>query len=220
MNEIILLGQIAIVTGACFGAARYGKEALVSLIALQAVIANLLVLKQVHLFGLHVTCSDAFAVGTILALNLLQDRFGREASQKATWIAFGSMLFFAVVTQIHLLYTPSQTDTMQVHYLALLNPAPRLFAASLAAFFIVLQVDIRLYGWLKFKFPDWTFTARSVLSLLFTQALDTALFSVLGLWGLVDSIWNIFIFSYFMKVLVIGVSALLPTCAAFIHMRK
>ncbi len=220
MNELILLAQISIVTGVCFAAARYGKEALVSLIALQAIIANLLVLKQVYLFGLHVTCSDAFAVGSILALNLLQEKFGREASQKATWISFGAMLFFAASTQIHLLYAPSSTDTMHQHYTELLSPAPRLFWASLTAFFIVQQVDVRLYAFLKQRLPAYSFTRRSVMSLLATQALDTALFSTLGLWGLVSSVWDIFIFSYLMKVLVIAVSALLPTCIAFIRMRK
>lgn len=220
MNELILLLQIILITGICFGAARFGKEALIALIALQAIIANLLVLKQVYLFGLHVTCSDAFAVGSILALNLLQEKFGREASQKATWISFGAMLFFALSTQIHLLYTPSPTDTMHQHYAELLSPAPRLFWASLTSFFIVQQVDVRLYAWLKQKLPNWGFSSRSVTSLLITQALDTALFSTLGLWGLVDSVWHIFIFSYFMKVLLVAFTAILPTCLKLARVRK
>lgn len=204
MNELILFIQIALVVGTSVLAARVSKEALFVLISLQAVIANLLVLKQVYLFGLHVTCSDAFAIGSILSLNLLQERFGREESPKATWLCFGSMLFFALSTQIHLLYTPSPTDTMHVHYAELLSPAPRLFLASIASFFLVQQFDIRFYAFLKNRLSNWRWGARSTISLLASQFLDTFLFSTLGLWGLVDSLPQIFLFSYLMKVLIIA----------------
>ncbi|MES2504327.1 MAG: queuosine precursor transporter [Myxococcota bacterium] len=210
MNEIILLGQIGTVVAACLFAAKLGKEALFIIISLQAIIANLLVLKQTYLFGLHVTCSDAFAVGSILSLNLLQEKFGAKESKLATWLCFGSMLFFALCTQIHLLYTPSPTDTMHPHYAELLNPAPRLFWASLTSFFLVQQFDVRFYGFLKRKLPTWRFGVRSTISLLLSQLLDTFLFSTLGLWGLVDSLPQIFIFSYLMKVIVIAIMGITP----------
>lgn len=205
MNEFILLIQTALISGVCLLAARVSKEALVVLICLQAVLANLLVLKQVYLFGLHVTCSDAFAIGSILSLNLLQERFGKEASQKAIYLCFGSMLFFAISTQIHLFYTPSDLDTMHEHYARLLNPAPRLLIASILSFFLVQQFDVRLYAGLKNKLSNWRWSSRSTLALLASQFLDTLLFSTLGLWGLVDSLPQIFLFSYLMKVLIIGV---------------
>ena len=205
MNELILLVQITLVASVCLFAARVSKEALFVLISLQAVIANLLVLKQVYLFGLHVTCSDAFAIGSILSLNLLQERFGQEESRRATWLCFGSMLFFALSTQIHLFYTPSNLDTMHGHYAQLLSPAPRLFAASILSFFIVQQFDVRFYALLKNKLSSWRWGSRNILALLVSQFLDTFLFSTLGLWGLVDSLPEIFLFSYLMKVLIIGV---------------
>jgi uncharacterized integral membrane protein (TIGR00697 family) len=204
VNELILLSQIALVVGTSVLAARVSKEALFILISLQAVIANLLVLKQVYLFGLHVTCSDAFAIGSILSLNLLQERFGREESQRATWLCFGSMLFFALSTQIHLLYAPSELDTTHGHYVELLQPAPRLFLASITSFFLVQQFDVRFYAFLKENLSAWRWGARSTISLLVSQFLDTALFSTLGLWGLVDSLPQIFLFSYLMKVLIIA----------------
>lgn len=205
MNELILLLQIALVVGASVLAARVSKEALFVLISLQAIIANLLVLKQVYLFGLHVTCSDAFAIGSILSLNLLQERFGREESQRATWLCFASMLFFALSTQIHLLYSPSEFDRMHSHYYELLMPAPRLFLASLASFFIVQQFDIRFYSFLRKKWGHWRWGVRSTLSLLVSQFLDTWLFTMLGLYGMVDSVPQILAFSYLMKVLIIAV---------------
>ncbi|MBH1988599.1 MAG: queuosine precursor transporter [Myxococcaceae bacterium] len=205
MNEFVLLLQVAWVVGASIWAAGIGREALLVLISLQAIMANLLVLKQVYLFGLHVTCSDAFAIGSIFSLNLLQERFGLEESKRATWLCFGSMLFFALSTQIHLLYMPSKLDHMHPHYYALLMPAPRLFLASLTSFFVVQQLDIRFYQFLRQRWGHWRWGVRSTLSLLVSQLLDTCLFTLLGLYGSVDSLPQILLFSYLTKVLMIGV---------------
>ena len=74
MNESIFLFHVITILVFTLIAFRLGKTALGSWICIQALCANLLVLKQVVLFGLHVTCSDVFAIGGILRLNLLQER--------------------------------------------------------------------------------------------------------------------------------------------------
>ncbi len=71
LNELIFLSYICVVSGASLIALALGKEALIALICLQAVLVNFFVTKQITLFGLTATASDALAVGTTLALNLL-----------------------------------------------------------------------------------------------------------------------------------------------------
>jgi uncharacterized integral membrane protein (TIGR00697 family) len=61
--------------------------------ALLAVIANLFVLKQTVLFGLHVTCSDVYVIGSMLSLNLLQEHYGQREGQRAIWITFLAMVY-------------------------------------------------------------------------------------------------------------------------------
>ena len=63
MNELIFLFHILLVLSFVLGALRLGKNALLSLLALQAILANLFVVKQISLFGFAVTCSDVFAIG-------------------------------------------------------------------------------------------------------------------------------------------------------------
>lgn len=207
MNEILFFAHILVVFGFALIALKLGKEALTAWISLQAVLANLFVLKQMTFFGFHITCSDVFAIGSILGLNLLREYFGKESALKALWICFSSMIFFVAMSQFHLFYNPSSFDTTQEAYLTILAPAPRLLLASLAVFFIVQQIDLYLFGALKQKLTNLPLVARNALSLTSSQLLDTVLFSFLGLWGLVSSLWDIIIVSFLVKLIIIACSS-------------
>ncbi len=203
MNELIFVVHILLVVVLSFGALRLGQQALIVMAALMAVLANFFVLKQMLLFGWNITCSDVFAVGITLNLNLLQEYFGKESARQTIWLCFFSMLFFGLMSQLHLMYSPSLEDSSHLHYLALLSPTPRLLIASLISFFLVQQVDIRFFALLKDKFPRWSWNKRNLIALFNSQLLDTLLFSVLGLYGLVSSILDIIIFSFLIKMVII-----------------
>ncbi len=203
MNEILFLLHILLVVSFALGALRLGKEALFAFVCLSAMLANLLVLKQMRLFGLSITCTDVFAIGSILGLNLLQEYFGKESSSKAAWVCFFMMTFFALMSQIHLAYTPSYTDTAHSSYFHLLSPTPRLLLASLTVFFLVQQFDIRFYSFLKQKLFKLPLMLRNGISLILSQFLDTALFTFIGLFGLVDSLVDIMLFSFIVKLFII-----------------
>ena len=81
MNELIFFAHVLISVALMLGALRFGRVVLVAAICLQEVLANLFVLKQVTLFGLEVTCSDAYAIGSIIGLNLLQEFYGKERAR-------------------------------------------------------------------------------------------------------------------------------------------
>ena len=160
MNEALFIIQIVVIVGFAWGALKLGKETLVAWVAVQALIANLFVLKQITLIGLDVTASDAFAIGSLLGLNFLQEYFGQEEAKKATWICFFFMIFFALAAQIHLLFQPSPFDTSHSAFSTLLIPAPRIFIASLSVYFLIQQLDIRLFRFLKTRWPQLNFAFR------------------------------------------------------------
>jgi queuosine precursor transporter len=203
MNEGIFLVQVLAIAAFSLGALKLGKEALTAWIVLQAIIANLFVLKQIVLFGLEVTASDAFVIGSLLGLSFLQEYFGAKEAKKATWICFFGMIFFACISQLHLLYHPSPSDNSQTAFLAILTPTLRLLIASLSVFFVVQQVDIRFFAFLKTLFPLVSFPFRTMIALIFSQLLDTVLFSFAGLYGIVASLFNIILMSFAIKLLVI-----------------
>lgn len=204
MNETLFILHACLVAGFALGALRLGKEALVAWIAMQAILANLFVIKQVELFGLPVTSSDVFTIGGVWGLNLLQEYFGKDSARKAIIVAFAAMFFFALMAQIHLLYLPSAFDGTQGSFSTILSANPRIMAASFTAFYIVQRWDVWFYGQLKARCAHWPMSVRNGLSLLIAQLFDTLLFSFLGLYGIVTSLTTIIIFSYCIKVLVIA----------------
>ena len=189
------------------GALRLGKGALQALIAGQVVLANLFVSKQMGLFGFSVTCSDVYAIGAILGLNLLQEYWGREEANKTVGISFLCLIFFTAMSQIHLLYAPIPEDVTHQAFSAILSSTPRIAIASIAVYYIVQKLDVSFFGWLKNAFQGGYFPLRVGISLVLTQLLDTVLFSFLGLYGLVASIFDIIVVSFFVKCLIIGCSS-------------
>jgi hypothetical protein len=221
MNEILFLFHVIAVIAFGFGALKMGKTALCSWIALQAVLANLFVIKQICFFGFHVTCSDVFAVGCIFGLNLLREYFGQDAAKKALWMCFFAMVFFVVMAQIHLFYLSSPFDTSQPAFEAILSSSPRLLAASLVVSVFVQQIDLRLFGMLKEKFQILPLSLRNAFSVSTTQFLDTFLFSILGLWGLVAHLSDIILISFLIKLLVIALmSPLMHFSKRFVGQEK
>jgi uncharacterized integral membrane protein (TIGR00697 family) len=204
MNEILFFTQTIIIIGFAIGALKLGKSALTTWVAVQALIANLFVLKQINLFGFHVTASDAYVIGSLLGLNFLQEYFSQDDAKKATWICFFFMLFFAIVSQVHLLYQPSIHDTTQTSFVAILSQSPRLIFASMFVFFVVQQIDIRFFAFLKNMFPQLNFTTRTSISLVVSQFLDTILFSFIGMYGLLASITDVILISFAIKLMVIA----------------
>lgn len=212
-NELLFFTQILALIAFTYGALRYGSLGLTVLIALETVFANLFVVKQMVLFGLDVTCSDAFAVGSLLALNLLREFYGADAAARAIRISFVGMLFFVAMSQIHLLYLPSAADGTQSGFLSIFSSTPRIVFASIAVYYFVQLLDVRFFGWMKERMEGRRFPIRLAIALFVSQLIDTLLFSVLGLYGIVASLFDIIVVSLVVKWVAIGCSAPLAVFA-------
>ena len=215
MNELLFFLHLFIVMLFVLISLKLGKEALIASIAMQAILANLFVIKQISWFGCDITCSDVFAIGSIFSLNLLREYFGLELAKKAIWVSFFAMIFFTLMSQIHLFYLPSIFDTTHTAFLQILTPTPRLLLASLITFLIVQQLDLRLFGFLKkqLSIPFWM---RNAVCVTITQLLDTVLFSFLGLFSLVACLTDIILVSYFVKIVIITLLAPLTACVKWL----
>jgi uncharacterized integral membrane protein (TIGR00697 family) len=203
MNELLFLAHLFAIAVFVLVTSRMGKAALICLAVLQAILANLFVVKQTILFGLSVTCSDVFAIGGIWTLNLLQEFWGKEAVQTAIKISFLSLVFFTLMAQIHLLYMPSAFDETDASFHTIFSSGPRIVLASIAVCYIVQKIDVQLFGWLQKLFKGSKLPIRIGLSLILTQFIDTVLFSVVGLWGLMASLFDVIFMSFLMKTIII-----------------
>jgi len=203
INELLFISQAAFIGITLLIALRIGKEALIAVIAVQAVLMNLFVVKQIGLLGFNATAADAYTIGCMLGLNLLQEYYGKAAAILAVWISFFVAAIFAISAYLHLLYIPFTQDGIHEAYIAILSATPRIVAASLFTYFIVQQFDMRLYGFLKNKLNNRWYILRNYSSVACSQLLDTLLFSFLGLYGIVSNIWDIILVSYTIKLAIL-----------------
>jgi queuosine precursor transporter len=187
-------------------ALRFGIEMLIAWLCLLSVAMNLFVLKQITLFGLCVTASDALAVGYLLGLNLIQEFFGRSLARKCMWISLFISCGFLLLSQIHLFYTPNPVDMVHPHCVVLFRPMPRIILASLFSFLTVQIFDLAFFGFLKKKIGGKYLPARTASALFLSQTLDTILFSYLALYGSVVSVSHIIYVSIVIKGVVILLS--------------
>lgn len=218
MNEIIFLIHLLCIGVATLASIHFGLPGLVSFLCAQAILANLFVIKQISLLGLNATASDVYIVGSVLTLNLIQEFYGKVEARKAIWISFALLVFYTIVSQIHLAYLPSNTDFSQDAYHAILSFMPRITIASMVTYLIVQYFDTYFYGLLKTITRGHYLTARNMLSIGVSQILDTVLFSILGLYGIVDNIAQIMLVSFSIKM--IAMLALVPCITAWLTSKE
>jgi len=207
MNELIFLFHILLVVIFLLIALRLGKNYLFVMVALMAIIANLFVIKQIDLFTKTVTSTDVFIIGTILGENLLLEYYGKKQALKAIKISFFSMIFFLVMAKVHILYVPSKFDIMHPSFINILSNSTRIILSSICVFFLAQRLDILFFGFLKKIFKEKHLVLRMILSALVIQAFDTVLFTILALRNLVESMFDIMLVSFIIKVVVILLAA-------------
>jgi uncharacterized integral membrane protein (TIGR00697 family) len=201
MNSLIFLFHILSVSLLSLFFLRRGKNAMMMWAALLLLTCNLFVIKQITLFGLSVTCSDALAVGYLFTLNLIQEFFGKQSARQTLWLSFGISVSFILLSYLHLAYEPNAFDQTQIHFATLLKPVPRIMIASFASFLLVQLFDLRFFNYLRGKTVGKYLTLRMALSLTTVEIMDTFLFSFLGLYGIVGSLFDVIVFSFLIKLL-------------------
>ena len=202
-NEFIFCMHCIFCTGATIGCYLMSAEALMMIVVMHCVLSNLFILKQVMLFSYVVTCADPFTIGATVGLNLLQEFYGKKSAQHAIKINILLMIFYVISCAIHLFYVPSTEDYTHPAYQLLLQPAPRLVCASLITYAFVQTLDFYLYGFLKNYFFYLSMTIRNFISIALCQAIDTIMFTCLGLWGHVAHLSHVIFVSYLVKLIAI-----------------
>ena len=110
------------------------------------------------------------------------------------------MVFFTILSQLHILYVPSSFDTYHSTYSALFRTTPRLIFASLTVGFLSQKINIRLQRWTQQYFSQSKSTLILFLPIALSQLFDTIAFSFLGLYGQVHSLVDIIFMSYLIKL--------------------
>ncbi len=203
MNELILFFNILVISAAAVTALWLGKETLVAFVAITMTLANLFVIKQTTLFGLNATTADALAVGSMLGLNLLQEFVSRDAAKKAIITTFFCLIFYAIVSQIHLLYRPSAVDVSHGHFEPILSFAPWLVTGSFVVYLFAQVTDYIIYGALQKLWNNRFMILRNYIAVALSHLGDTILFSFWLLYlGIIKNPLQIIAISFTVKFII------------------
>jgi queuosine precursor transporter len=200
-NELLFFFHSFFICLVTLAATAMGKEALSAMIIMHCVLANLFVTKQITLFSLSATGTDAFIIGSVLGLNLLQEYFGSQIARRILYTNFFILFYVIISSVIQNYYIPNEFDVLSESFYRILSPLPHIGVVSMIVFFLVQYVDYMLFRILKNRFGEKYFVIRNFISVAFCQLLDTILFTFFGLYGIVHNILHVAIISYTIKLL-------------------
>lgn len=218
MNELIFIIHLVCIGLSTIVMLRFGLSGLVSFLCSQAIVANLFVIKQISLLGLNATAADVYIVGSVLTLNLIQEYHGKQEARTAIWISFALLIFYTIVSQIQVLYAPSVSDFSHASYALVLSFMPRITIASMVTYLLVQYFDTFFYGVLRTITQGKYLGGRNLISIFVSQLLDTIVFSLLGLYGIVDNIVQIMFISFTIKM--IAMFVLVPAITFWLKPKK
>ncbi|MDC3180775.1 queuosine precursor transporter [Gammaproteobacteria bacterium] len=201
MNELVLLLHILWVSLAAFASRRFGYSASVCLMVVYSILGNMMVLKQMPLFSLVVTTADVYTVGVILVLNFIREDFDDTHVYQAMKLSFLALVILSLGAYTQLAYQAIEGDLFSPAYVRILEMMPALVIKSACVYFIVQYIDNKIFSAMKWYFKDQYLMTRVLFSLIFSQCLDTVIFSIWALEGIAVSIWDIILFSSLVKII-------------------
>lgn len=204
-NELlILLSFIIIYGGVVLFYRLFGKKGLLAFNVMATILANIEVLLLVRAFGIEMTLGNVLFASTFLITDILSENHGQKDANRSVIISTICSIFFIAITQMWLLYTPSENDWASSSFHTIFSNTPRIVCASLSVYLISQLTDVWLYhkwwDWCKKRFGDskkglWI---RNNGSTMLSQLLNTLLYTTFAFWGTYsfETLISIFISTY------------------------
>lgn len=209
-NEIlIILSFIVIYGGVVLFYRFFGKKGLLAFNVMATILANIEVLILVRAFGIEMTLGNILFASTFLVTDVMSENHSRKDANRAVVISTLCSVFFIFISQMWLLYTPSENDWASGSISTIFSNTPRIVCASLGVYLISQLTDVWLYhkwwDWCKKKFGDsrkglWI---RNNGSTMITQLLNSFLYTFLAFYGTYEmsSLMSIFVSSYIIFII-------------------
>ncbi len=184
----------------------FGKTGLYVFTAISAILANIQVCKNVDFFGLQTTAGNVLYAASFLVTDILSEKHGRKAAQKAVWIGLFTTVVFLIGTQELIMLKPNDTDIMDPAMQQLFGLVPRVSIGSIVGYACSQTIDVFLYHaiWKKTGDSKRMLWLRNCGSTLTSQAVDTVVFTTIAFFGIYPTkvFISILLTTYFFKAIV------------------
>ncbi|WP_127580265.1 queuosine precursor transporter [Paenibacillus koleovorans] len=183
----------------------FGKKGLYAWIGFATVLANIQVTKTIEMLGIVMTLGNTIYTSIYMSTDLLNEKYGAEAARKAVWFGFFSLLASTAIMQMTLAFQPAESDFAQESLKTIFGLMPQIAAGSLCAYFVSQFLDVRVFSYLKRRFPVRNqFWIRINGSTLLSQLVDSLVFCTIAFYGVYTlDVWlQIFATTYLFKLLI------------------
>ena len=157
------------------------------------IVSNIIAVKLVSLFGLTVPAAILLFPVAYICGDILTEVYGFAAARRAIWIGFGcnALAVAAIVTGAWLPASPfwtagvySSSEQAQEAYQAILGFAPRLLAASFAAYLVGEFLNAYVMARMKVASGGRRLWMRTIASTVIGQGADSVVFLTLAFAGI------------------------------------
>ena len=187
MNEGLLFAEIFIVFSLLLLFKKvFGKFGVLAWIPLATVIANILTVKNVSIFGMNTAIGSVMFASTFLATDILTECYGVREARRGVLLGLFGALMFTICSQIALLYSPSSIDYASGAMEELFALNLRVSLSSVLMYFAANMADVFLYEKLRQKTKGKKLWFRNNVSTILCNCLENFLFVLFGFYGLYD----------------------------------
>lgn len=180
-NELLFIIQTIVGLLFTLIAFRMGRHWLYGYVGVCIVLANIFVTKQITLFGLAATGGNVVYGAVFLATDLLAEHYGKKAAREAVYIGFFAAVFYTVMSQLILFFSPSSDDWgAAAGMTSIFSAAPSIIIASLTAYLASQLHDVWAFHFIRQKTQGRFLWLRNNLSTWVSQLIDSILFSFLA----------------------------------------
>lgn len=148
------------------------------------IIANILVLKQVNIFGIATTLGNVMFASIFLANDIIVEKYGLKESQKAINLSMVFLILFIFGMQFALLYIPNSFDFVQDKMKYVFQFSFRTSIASILLFYLSNLLNVYIIDKMKSKYKLFL---RNNISTIIANCFENFLFVFLAFYGILDT---------------------------------
>ncbi len=177
---------------------------LICLSAVMAVIANTIAGKITHIGFLTLSAGSLCIPATYIIGDTLTEVYGYKQARRATWIVVGASLLTALFYQLAILLPAAAGAANNDAFTTVLGMAPRVAAGALAAIFAGQFINDYVLAKMKLLTKGKYLWSRTIGSTIAGQAIDSTLFYIIALYGVIPNglLIKSILSAWFAKVLI------------------
>ena len=161
----------------------FKKEGLYAWLSIAIILANLTVCKIIDIFNYTTSLGNVLFASCFLATDIMSEKYSKEDAKKGIYISLFCGITFIIITQLTLLFVPSNEDIVNESMKTLFSISIRTTSASMLMYFISNMVDIYIYNKLKEKYSDKLWL-RNNISTILCNCIENYFFNTLAFIGI------------------------------------